>query len=468
MNRREALQAIGGWGFALGLGLGLAGLASASARDRFAPTHPNILFLALDDLNDWVGCLGNHQARTPHIDALAGRGVLFSNAHCATPACSPSRAAVMTGRAPWTTGVYDNTQARDPRLPSIATAFGRAGYTTGLAGKVYHGGVIPPGPPSVDFVGPGPNNSGTDPDPANHFRWGPMNAKTGVDEAVVAWAEGQLAVIKGREPWFLGVGLVRPHLSWFCPQRFFDLHPLNGIELPEPGSLDDCPAIAREFALAHAFGVHIPDRQAWREAVRAYLACCSYADDCVGRIVQAAPSDTIIVLWSDNGMHLGEKEHCSKYTLWEPSTHVPLVVSGPDIEPGVCKEAVSLLDLFPTLCDLAHVNPPPGLDGLSLEPLLHEPARKTNRVAVTCQLRGNFAARDARWRYIRYMNGSEELYDHQHDPGEYHNLAQDPAHTDVKQRLRARLPKHSAPDAARDKQNRRWERIKQKYPRVFP
>jgi len=231
------------------------------------------------------------------------------------------------------------------------------------------------------------------------------------------------------------------------------------VELPEAGNLDGCPKIARWFAVPEAFDKHIPDRQTWRQAVRAYLACCSYADDCVGRILDAVPKDTHIVLWSDNGMHLGEKHHVSKYTLWEPSTRVPLIVVGPGIQRGICNTAVSLLDLFPTLCDLAGVDPPPKLDGVSLRPWLRRPGRDAYRVAITCQLRGNFAVRDNRWRYIRYMDGSEELYDHSHDPEEQQNLAHNPDYCHIKEHLRARLPKQCAPDVPRKKQNWRWGKL---------
>jgi len=325
INRRSFLR----WA-----GAGAASLAAPRLGLGAGEKRPDVLFLAFDDLNDWIGCLGGHgDAKTPHFDALAKRGMLFTNAHCAAPLCNASRAALMSGIRPATSGVYLNPQPWRPVMKDVVTLpqhFMAHGYKAIGSGKIYHG----------------------------------------------------------------------------------------------------------------AF----PD------------ASMAFADACLGRVLEALDSgpyakDTIIVLWGDHGWHLGEKLHWRKFTLWEEATRCPLMVVAPGVTRpgGVCRKPVNLLDIYPTLVDLCGLKPNRRLEGRSLLPLLKDPDAEWDRPSLCTYQRGNHSLRDERWRYIRYRDGSEELYDHGRDEMEWTNLAGETRYDDVKKRLGKWLPKSDAPDAPRAK-----------------
>jgi len=441
--------------------------------------RPNVLFIAIDDLNDWTGTLGGHpQSDTPHIDRLAERSVVFTNAHCPAPLCNASRAALMTGLKPSTTGVYTNRQPfRKVRAEAVTLTqhFRQHGYAALGAGKIYHGRY--PDPPSWDGYWPSQtNNRPGDPYPeklpvnkipgAGHFDWGPVSAPVEEmgDAKVVDWVCDQL----GRnhdKPLFLACGIFRPHLPWYAPETFFEaLPPEEQIKLPQVKSDDlaDLPAVARNIAHSGIRGSdhqQVLKHQQWHTAVRGYLASIRFADLLVGRLLDVLDKsphadNTIIVLWSDHGWHLGEKEHWRKFSLWERSTRVVLSITAPGMKPGRCDAPVNLLDLYPTLCETAGLPLRPELEGQSLLPLLRDPKSEWNRPTLTTFNRGNHALRDRRYRYIRYADGSEELYDHQSDPNEWHNLAGDDQFDDVKARLARWLPNRDAPPAPRV--NARW------------
>jgi arylsulfatase A-like enzyme len=257
------------------------------------------------------------------------------------------------------------------------------------------------------------------------------------------------------KPFFLAIGLWHPHIPMFAPQRYFDLYPPEKVRIPEvpENDLDDVPKPGQEFAaFRRSEHERIVKEGKWRDAVRAYLACISFADAMVGRLLDALEKsrharNTIIVFWSDNGWHLGEKRHWHKSTLWQRSTHVPLIVAGPGVrQPGKPRaQAVTLLDIYPTLIDLCRMDKRTDLDGESLLPLLENPGARRDRPAVTTYLPRNHAVRNSRWRYIRYNDGGEELYDTVADPHEYRNLAADPAHSALKQDLARWMPAKSAP-----------------------
>ena len=241
----------------------------------------------------------------------------------------------------------------------------------------------------------------------------------------------------------------RQHVPWYAPQKYFDLFPLDEIQLPShlKGDLDDVPASGQKMAKRH-WHKWIIDNDQWKKAVQAYLASLSFADDMVGELLDALDNspiakDTLVVFWGDHGYHLGEKENWEKFALWEDTTHVPLIIVDPRrTQPGTrCESPVSLLDLYPTLVELCGLEPPPQtLEGQSLAKRLAKPRAKTRRVAVTTQGKANHAVRSGRYRYIRYADGSEELYDHKTDPPEWRNLASDSSLARVKSRLAKRLP----------------------------
>ena len=455
-TRRQALAALSAPWF----------LKSAPAK------KPNILFIAIDDLNDWIGCLGgNKQAKTPNLDKVAARGTLFTSAHCAAPLCNPSRAALMTGVRPSTSGVYDNNQPfrQAPVLKNAATLgqhLKANGYRSLGMGKIFHnGGVGPYGdtdtwdeytsPPAF----PGPRGEGTaGAAKQGHFDWAPLDLSDEEisDTKTAAWAARQLAA-KHDKPLFLATGIFRPHLPWYVPKKYFDLYPLDSIDLPivKEDDLNDVPAQGRKFAKADGDHRRVTQAGKWKEAVQAYLASISYCDMVVGRVMRALETspmgkDMHVVLWSDHGWHLGEKSHWRKFSLWEESTRNVMMWNVPGLtKPGSrCDRTVSLIDIYPTLCDLAGLAPPalngkPQLDGQSLVPLLKNPAAPRREPAITTYFQNNHAIRAERWRYIHYADGGEELYDRRQDPMEWTNLAAKPELASTKAALAAWLPKHN-------------------------
>jgi len=460
MNRRQFLASLGA----------AAGVSSA------AESKQNVLFIAIDDLNDWIGCLGGHpDAKTPHMDRLAARGILFTNAHCAAPLCNPSRTALLTGIRPSTSGVYDNAQPfrRSPVLQSAVTLpqhFQAHGYRVVGGGKIYHGSF--PDPASWHEYFPSQQqNKPRDPvppvRPANgipdtaQFDWSPLRVGESAmgDTQVVEWASRELRK-KHDKPFFLACGIFRPHLPWYVPEKYFDLYPLDKITLPrvKEDDLDDVPPIGRRFARPEGDHKKVLEHNQWRKAVQAYLASITFADARVGQVLDALDAspyakNTNIVLWSDHGWHLGEKLHWRKFTLWEEATHNVLMISSPGLTKagGRCARTVSLLDLYPTLIDMCGLSRRPGLEGASLLPLLKNPAAVWDRPAITTYGRANHSVRTERWRYIRYRDGTEELYDRQNDEMEWTNLAGQPEHQQTKTMLARWLPKENAPDSPRER-----------------
>jgi arylsulfatase A-like enzyme len=284
------------------------------------------------------------------------------------------------------------------------------------------------------------------------FDWAELEISTDemADAKVVSWAEQQLSA-EHDEPLFLGVGIYRPHIPWYTPKQHFDKHPIESTTLPETieSDLDDVPTAGQQMARRDWHQWLVQNDQ-WKSYVRAYNASVSFADDMVGRLVTALDNgplagNTIVVLWSDHGYHLGQKEHWEKFALWEQTTRVPLVIVAPGVgvTGGVCTQPVSLLDIYPTLNELCDVRSPQthALDGVSLVPLLRDPAVQTGRAVVCTHGEGNHAIRSDNWRYTRYNDESEELYDQTNDPKNFHYLADSPRHPAVKQELSAWLPK---------------------------
>jgi len=451
-----------------------------------AQEPPDVLFISVDDLNDWVGVLGGHpQALTPNIDALADRGILFTNAHSPAALCNPARTSVMLGLLPSTTGIYGNYPSwmeidHLAALPNLPRYLRENGYDTYGAGKLFHGHTFSPSgflgyndPSAWDAYYPSltrqlPDEIRPPIIPANgnplspYFDWSAVVAddRAMADGQVAAWTEERI-IASGNGPRFVAAGIYRPHLPWYVPQKYLDMYPLEKIVLPEvpADDLDDVPLIGQQFLAGISMDpmeLHrwVVDEGKWEEGVQAYLASITFADAMVGQLLDALErtgraDDTIIVLWSEHGWHLGEKHRWRKQTLWEESTRVPLIIVAPGVTtPGTrSARAVSLIDILPTLLELTGVDALSDLDGVSLMPLLKEPDAPWDRAAVSTYEQGNHAVRSERYRYIRYYDGSEELYDHENDPGEWTNLARDPAYATVKAELAKWLPEEDAPDA---------------------
>jgi choline-sulfatase len=448
---------------------------------------PNVLFLAVDDMKDWVGCLGGYEGQvlTPNIDRLAKRGTLFRNAHCPSPKCAPSRAAILTGLRPSTTGLYDNGHWLLPNYPDVITLpafFRSAGYEVAGAGKIFHHTAGNHPPNQWDnfqpirfrndpwFRGSKKNypwsESAAKPDGfpfsavsglGHENDWGSLNIEaTEYDDARSTQFATDFLQARHHKPFFLACGLFRPHLPWYVPAEFFASYPLDTIQLPAVRSddLDDLPPEGQQLAKDRRSDWNaIKSQQKWKHAVRAYLASISYADAQLGKILStldASPyaKNTIVVLWSDHGWHLGSKGHWHKSTLWEEATRVPLIIDAPGLSPSECDAPVSLLSIFPTLLDLCGQQIPDELDGSSLVPLLKNSQARWVEPAVIEFRRGNAAVRDARYRFIRYANGGEELYDHANDPAEWHNIADHPESQSIKKRLSKWLPTKWAKPAA--------------------
>lgn len=451
----------------LGIVLGRFHIDMVDAAEPLTPERPNVLMIVIDDLNDWVGCLGGHpQAKTPHIDRLAKRGMLFTNAHCQAPICTPSRNSVLSGKLPSTTGCYDLGQTYDRSqslvgVTSLPEYFAEQGYVTLGGGKIFHSDAR--GKFQVALPGA---RGGPRPPQRMHWKnatwdWGPY------PEADAAMGDYQLAQNAAKalqqqhdRAFFMAVGFFRPHVPLHVPPKWFDMYPLDEIELPKAPieDLDDLPQAALDqpnnVAPLHA---EMLELGCWPSIVQAYLASISFVDSCVGQVLDGLEQgphrdNTIVVLWSDHGFHLGEKQHWAKRTLWEESTRVPLIFAGPGIKPeAVCDRPVGLIDLYPTLltqCDLPLRR---GLEGTSLTPLLADPRADWDRPVITTFRPNNHSVRSQHWRYIRYADGSQELYDHRSDPDEWHNLAGDPAHANIIRDLAKWLPKNNAKPTGRTK-----------------
>ena len=432
---------------------------------------PNVLFIAIDDLNDWEHCLGGHpQVKTPNIDKLAGRGVLFTNAHCQAPLCNPSRTSILTGMRPSTTGVYAldpwfRTGSANKDLVTLPQYFAAHGYATLTTGKIfhdaypptehrtdgsefgvwgYHGdyGRLPRGQPRGNFP---------------QYGWGPFPGpdQEMSDWKVADWAIEQLKSPPKDKPFFLCVGFRRPHVPIFAPQHWFDLYPDDDTlvmpQVPDDDLLD-LPKFAfyQHWKLPEKTLPWLKEHNQWRPIVRAYLAATSFVDSQVGRVIDQLDAsklseNTVIVLWSDHGWHLGEKGMTGKTTLWERSTHVPLIFAGPGVAKGKCDDPAELIDIYPTLIEQCGLPGKDGLEGHSLAPQLKDPSAKIPWPAITTHGQNNHAIRTNEWRYIRYADGSEELYDRREDPNEWHNLAGGGKYASIKSDLAKWIPQKNVP-----------------------
>ncbi|XZE44859.1 sulfatase [Pirellulaceae bacterium SH467] len=429
-----------------------------------AGEKPDVLFIAVDDLNDWVGHLGGHpQTKTPNIDRLVARGMSFRNSHCAAPACNPSRAALMSGLRPWVTGIYTNGDPAQDVLKDVVTInrhFLANGYRTLGAGKIYHNFAAEGRKDGwTEWKGLFPSAREKDTNltgmKKGHFDWGPLDVKPEEmgDYKLTDWAVNQLQTAPLEQPLFLAVGYVKPHLPWYVPREYFDRFPLQSIQVPTvpESDLSDVPPAGVKMATQGGDHAAVLKADQWKKGVQAYLATISFLDDQVGRLLDGLENSprknkTIVVWWTDHGWHLGEKEHWRKFSLWEESTRTSFAMAAPGVTKAsaVCDAPVDYTNLYPTLCELTGLKVPTHAKGKSLVPLLKEPTSKWDAIAVCSHGRGNHSARDSRYRYIRYADGSEELYDHATDPNEWNNIANDSTKHEIKRVLAQALPSSDA------------------------
>ena len=465
----------------------LPGLIHAAPKSRRRSSggsgSVNVLFIVASDLRDFVGWMGGHpQAQTPNMDRLAKRGMRFTNAHCNYALCNPSRTSLLTGMLPSSSGVFGREQdwqrsAQVTAKPTLPEHFKSMGYTTSAGGEIFHvnhdanedllaswagdrRGFDQDVAWDTRYEGTGMQftdlqaHTGQKSESLNLWRWSDVEVPDEFtdDGVMTSWAS-ELLRKKSSKPFFLALGLGRPHQMARVPKKYFEMFPLADIQMPlvKEDDLADVPETARSQVKSASHEGGTAQQGHGKETVQAYLAGVAFCDAMLGRVIDALDAgsnakNTIVVFTSDHGCHLGEKQLWQEGMLWEEATRVPLTIYAPGItrEDGVSAQPVSLVDLYPTLCDLTKVAKPEHLDGLSFEPLLRDPAALIKRPAITALGGGDrvsYAARTEQWRYIRYADGSEELYDHQADPHEWVNLASKPEHSALKQDLAAFFPK---------------------------
>ena len=448
MNRRTFLKS---------LAIGVAGLVSPGCVRSLVTSsrkRPDVLFIAIDDMNDWTTLFdAKNPIKTPNLVRLAKRGMFFSKAYCAVAACTPSRTAILTGYSPTTSGSYRNDDFLRDVVPDAVTLpdyFRRSGYSSKGAGKIFThfngaDGGDPAGKtfdefkPMVGTRAPEKNYNGytekEDPLHVLPFDWGEHTQKM-IDIDMVEYIE-KVMDQEWKKPMFLAAGIFKPHLPFYAPPETFEKYPFDDTIFPEmkADDLDDVGEIAKEMAHSEHFiysnttAKPENDPGSLKKMIQCYQASADFCDQMVGRLLDkldetGRADNTIIILWADHGYHLGDKESCVKFTLWEKANRVPFIIVAPGItKPGSrCNRPVSLLDIYPTLVELAQLEPKKDLDGKSLVLLLNDPTQKWHPALMTMG-RGNHAVRSDRWRYIRYRDGSEELYDHSKDPWEWTNLA---------------------------------------------
>ncbi len=448
---------------------------------------PNVLFIAIDDMNDWTTLFDpSNPIRVPNLEKLANRGTFFTQAYCNAPACNPSRASVLSGVRPSTSGVYGNASDWKTALKDVdllPAHFRKNGYRTYCAGKIFHhhgSGFVdytvfdeylpfpadrPPDSPmpegnlnGVQYWYDEEGNKAGKISP--NFDWGvwPKEPDNHIDNQTVKWAIDRMED-ESEAAFFMAVGIFRPHMPFFVPQSFLNIYPLDELQLPvvNPNDFEDLPQGAVDFIKKPRYKWmstfrHEEKRDSliFEEAVRAYQASATFADHQVGRLLEALDrsghrDNTIVVLWSDHGYHLGEKDHWEKFVLYEKATHIPLIIAGPNLPGGQrISSPVSLIDLYPTLTDFCGLPRPNHLEGSSLLPFLGEPITSTSQPVLTTYGERNHAIRSDEYRYIRLADGSEELYHTAIDKHEWTNLAGEQEYQLIIDSLRKWLPAENA------------------------
>jgi arylsulfatase A-like enzyme len=448
-----------------------------SANKDVSQKYPNVLFIAVDDLNNWLGCLEGHpNTKTPNIDKLASQGVLFANAHCQAPLCGPSRASIMTGLRPSTTGIYgmihdDKIRSDNPTTKDIIFLpefFKNNGYFTMGIGKLFHTHA-----PKDVFDESGGREPGFGPLPEKRFVWDgygtsdrKIYGRTSTDWGAFPEADSLMPDYRAatwaierlnkdyNQPFFLGVGFQRPHVPLYVPQKWFDLHPLETIQTTpyKADDLNDVPPIAlqiNDLPMMPSTDWAIENGE-WEKIIQAYLACVSFTDHQVGRVLEQLyqskyAENTVVVLWSDHGYRLGEKGTFAKHALWEEATNAPLIFSAPKLPKGkTIFEPAEMLSIYPTLLDLCGLPKYERNEGENLVSMMVDENTENSRVAITTFGMNNHAVKSKNFRYIQYEDGKEEFYDHTTDPNEWINQTGNNNYLNNKEELKYRLPKNNA------------------------
>ena len=455
--------------------LGLAVLAAAEPDGRL-----NVLLIMSDDLRDTVGCYGNTAVKTPNLDRLAARGVVFQHAYVQYPVCNPSRTSVMTGLRCEQTGVVANSTPFRSRLPDIVTMpqlLRQHGWYAASYGKVLHvgeaAGEVRAGWLDLDASWDEaemfhPTRAGRKGDVRNltegTLPWCKVGAMEGGDDDQ---PDGQTAVhairtIEARTaagaPWFVGAGFHRPHDPFLVPKPYFDLYPPDSLKLyQDPKGISPAPplGIPNDATKAAFDALTDQDRLDFQ---RAYYAGVSFMDAQVGWIMDTLDrlglwDRTIVIFASDHGYHLNERGWWNKNTLFERSCRVPLIIVAPGAKAGLaCEGLVELVDLYPTVADYCGVKPPHALAGESLRPLLADPSRRGKDAAFTLVTRGRNqygqTVRTDRWRFTRWSDGAAELYDEAADREETDNLADEPRHAGTVRELQSLIDRIGPPAPA--------------------
>lgn len=459
----------------------------------FSQSPPNIIFIVLDDQNDWMGGFdGNLQAITPHVEAFCNEGsMIFYNAHCTAPVSGPSRSALLSGFRPERSGCYKNAQnmLHSELIQKYATLpeyFSKNGYITISSGKIFHEHKTVSGKDNgqwaFDIWRSATGNDEPQRDKLTSrsegifngcklddqkytgrfgadFTWGPTisSKEETKDYKTSKWFAQQLQNDFDK-PFFMAVGISKPHLPWFVPEEYFDLYNLDSVKIPDYkiDDLDDIltPSGKRKFEPSDDFLWVQQDEKLFKSAIQAYLASTTYVDECLGVIFNALKSskyydNTIVVIFGDHGWHLGEKLRFRKTTGWSEVTRVPLIIRMPNMSKKlVCNRTVNLIDLFPTLIDLTGLPEREIIDGRSFTALLKNPKKKWSFPSMTTLTDGSFSLNDERWRYIRYTDDTEELYDMKKDPMEWTNLinSKDKKAIKAKENLEKWIPSSISPD----------------------
>lgn len=438
-----------------------------SVEKQGSSEKPNVLFILMDDMCDWANYLGGHnQVITPNLDRLANRGVGFSNAYAAVPFSNPSRASLLTGLPPTVTGIYQNThEMQDSKAVDkciiLPEHFHNNGYYTLWSGKVFHNR---PGEKRLTQMwddmshrdggyGPWMKNM---PRPEKGMDWRGFEAWTGPDTDFPDVVNSRYVIDflnkKHEKPFFVSMGIYRPHAPYTAPKRFYDKYDPAHIQRPAilEGDLDDIPPYALEkfFPPVCSVREELPlwkKNGHWEKLIHAYLASVTFADEVVGNILDALEASpyadhTIVVLVGDNGFHQGQKERFGKMALWREACHVPFIISLPQRLQAKIDSPVSLLDIYPTLVSLCELPPVSGLEGNDLAPLLANPTMEWDKPCLSNYFQGNFVVHYKNWNYIRYVDGSAELYNIAEDENEFYNIVDKPENQELIRKLTPYIP----------------------------